>query len=504
MPVDSTNKSKAYIALGFSAILALMVAFGAVVFERMEAVSRQANELESVTNEKTRLVFQLREVIRKRSFSLIFTLTLDDFFDRDAERQVFQQYERDYIRARLKLVALGLEPNEREIFDLLQGKLRIARDPVNRAMDIAVGREPEALVWPSVKKAITAQRNLLNVFNELADQVNENGRRAAARAARDNLTARYWMFGIGTGIFIISAGIAVFVIRRENSRGRALAEEAAERERAERNVRELNETLEARVKSRTLELTRLVENLEIAREESEAANVSKSNFLANMSHELRTPLNAIIGFSGTINKEVFGPVDNEKYKEYIRNIHESGEHLLKLINDILDLSTIEAGRLELHTEKLKIDRIADSSIRMVQLRAEQGRVHLINDIGDDLPLLDADERRVKQILVNLLSNAVKFTDPGGRVTLDARMVDGNMLAVSVSDTGIGMDEGNIERALTRFEQLDGALDKKYEGTGLGLPLTKELVKAHGGTFSLTSRPGAGTVATFRLPVRSSV
>ncbi len=442
MPMDSTNKSKAYIALGFSAILALMVAFGAIVFERMEAINRQAHELETVTNEKTRLVFQLREVIRKRSFSLVLTLTLDDFFDRDGERQIFRQYEREYINTRLKLVALGLEPNERKIFELLQGKLRVARDPVNRAMDLAVSREPEDLVWPSVRKAITAQRDLLIVLNELANQVSENGRRAVARATQGNITALYWMAGIGAVIFIISAGIAVFVIGRENSRNQALAEEAAERERAERNVRELNETLEARVKNRTLELTRLVENLEVAREESEAANVSKSNFLANMSHELRTPLNAIIGFSGTINKEIFGPIESKKYKEYIRNIHESGEHLLTLINDILDLSTIEAGRLELHTEKLKIDRIAEESIRMVLLRAEQGRVHLINDIDSDLPLLDADARRVKQILVNLLSNAVKFTDPGGRVTLDAKMVEGGLLSVTVSDTGIGMDEGS--------------------------------------------------------------
>ena len=236
-----------------------------------------------------------------------------------------------------------------------------------------------------------------------------------------------------------------------------------------------------------------------AKEHAEAANRAKSEFLANMSHELRTPLNAIIGFSDTIRHGAFGPLGHAKYREYIENIYESGEHLLSLINDVLDVSVIEAGKLELSLEALRPDRIADAAVRLVRPRADKGQVRLINDVGDRLPRFKADERRVKQILVNLLSNAVKFTPVGGRVTLEAGRDEDGSLVFRVVDTGIGMDAEGLAKALQPFGQVDSGLARKYEGTGLGLPLTKGLIEAHEGTLEIRSALGEGTTAVVRFP-----
>ncbi len=241
-----------------------------------------------------------------------------------------------------------------------------------------------------------------------------------------------------------------------------------------------------------------------AREQAEIANRAKSELIANMSHELRTPLNAVIGFSDGIMQQMFGPVGSEKYLEYASDIHSSGQHLLELINDILDVSVLEAGRLELHEERLSVPDLVEASLRLVSPRAGQGGVRISADCSPSFPLLCADPRRMKQILLNLLSNAVKFTPDGGEVSVDCRMNGEGGLAISVRDTGIGMTEEELAKAMTEFGQVDSGLDRKHEGTGLGLPLTKGLVEVHGGTLSIESERGKGTVATVRLPASRMV
>ena len=236
-----------------------------------------------------------------------------------------------------------------------------------------------------------------------------------------------------------------------------------------------------------------------AKEEAELANRAKSEFLANMSHELRTPLNAIIGFSDTIRERMFGSLGNQKYEEYVDNIHESGIHLLELINDILDLSKVEAHALDLDERPLNVGQVTEAVVRLIRPRAEDGQVTVTNRVRVDMPFLLADERRVKQVLVNLLSNAVKFTEPGGEVVLDAHMDGGDALALVVSDTGIGMDPRDLEIALSPFGQVDGSLVRRHEGTGLGLPLTRALVEMHGGTLAIESEKGQGTRVTIRFP-----
>ncbi len=244
--------------------------------------------------------------------------------------------------------------------------------------------------------------------------------------------------------------------------------------------------------------------LTMAKEQAELANRAKSEFLAAMSHELRTPLNAILGFSEVIQNETFGPVGNVKYREYAGDIHESGQHLLDLINDILDLSKIESGSDELHEDEIEIPEVIHSALKLVGYRAEQGGIKLELELQDPLPALRADVRKLKQILVNLLSNAVKFTDAGGEVTLGAwcRMDSGYVF--QIIDTGIGIAPEDIPKALSRFGQVDGDLDRQYEGTGLGLPLTRALVELHGGVLELQSEVGVGTTVTVCFPAKRIV
>ncbi|RMD60713.1 MAG: PAS domain-containing protein [Alphaproteobacteria bacterium] len=237
-----------------------------------------------------------------------------------------------------------------------------------------------------------------------------------------------------------------------------------------------------------------------AKEEAEIANRTKSEFLANVSHELRTPLNAIIGFSEIIKGELFGTIDPPQYREYAQDIFDSGRHLLSLINDILDLSKIEAGKFELQEERFHIATAVQSSVRLVRERAELGGIHIVQDVPDELPLLNADIRAVKQIILNLLSNAVKFTNTGGTVAITAEVNDDGSMHVVVADTGIGMSDESLRRAMIPFDQGEiSSMTRRFEGTGLGLPLTKRLVELHGGELHLDSEVGVGTTATVRFP-----
>jgi signal transduction histidine kinase len=231
----------------------------------------------------------------------------------------------------------------------------------------------------------------------------------------------------------------------------------------------------------------------------EVANKHKSDFLANMSHELRTPLNAIIGFSEVLSDRMFGEV-NEKQLEYLKDIHESGKHLLSLINDILDLSKIEAGRMELEVSAFDLPAAISNAMTLIRERAQRHGIALGLEVDQRLGEVQADERKFKQIMLNLLSNAVKFTPDGGRVDVSARRFDGQV-EVAVRDTGIGIAPEDQQKVFGEFVQVGRDKMRKAEGTGLGLALTRRFVELHGGAIRLESIPGKGSTFTVSLPLR---
>jgi PAS domain S-box-containing protein len=239
-----------------------------------------------------------------------------------------------------------------------------------------------------------------------------------------------------------------------------------------------------------------------AAEEAEAASRSKSNFLAHMSHELRTPLNAIIGFSEVMSAETLGPLTHPHYREYAHHILTSGHHLLSLINDLLDLSKIEAGKLELWEETVELVPLIERCRVFVIETAESKGIALALRPAADLPDLHCDARKLKQVLVNLLSNAVKFTPSGGRIDLEAKPDSAGGVVFRVADTGIGIAAEDLEKVMSPFGQVHEALNRDIEGTGLGLPLSKALVDLHGGRLSLESELGKGTTVTVELPGRA--
>ncbi len=247
------------------------------------------------------------------------------------------------------------------------------------------------------------------------------------------------------------------------------------------------------------ERRRFEDALREAKETAETANRSKSDFLAHMSHELRTPLNAVIGFSELIYREMFGPVGEPRYVDYARDIHASGTHLLNVIGDILDIAKAESGNAELDEQPVDLGEIATASVRLIDPRAHAGHIRVETRIAENLPKIDADARRLKQVLINLLANAVKFTPPGGRVSVEAGLAPDGGARLVVRDTGIGMRPEDIPRAFEPFSQVDNALSRRFEGTGLGLPLSRKLVELHGGTLAIESLVDHGTTVTVTLP-----
>jgi signal transduction histidine kinase len=244
---------------------------------------------------------------------------------------------------------------------------------------------------------------------------------------------------------------------------------------------------------------RLFGEVEEKTRELEVANRHKSEFLANMSHELRTPLNAVIGFSEVLLERMFGEI-NAKQEEYLNDILGSGRHLLSLINDILDLSKIEAGRMELELAAFDLPQAIDNALTLVRERATGRAIALRVAVDERLGEFRGDERKIKQVLLNLLSNAIKFTPEGGRVEVRAEPVDGHV-ELSVSDTGVGIAPADQEAVFEEFRQVGTDYAKKREGTGLGLALARRFVELHGGRIWVKSAPGEGSTFTFSLPVR---
>jgi signal transduction histidine kinase len=300
---------------------------------------------------------------------------------------------------------------------------------------------------------------------------------------------------LGVPFIVASCGLSAWHTRV------TLSQALLRMQEANRALRESEASLEQKVRERTAELEASRREVAVARDEAIAANRHKSAFLANMSHELRTPLNAIIGFSEVLSAKLFGEL-NAKQAEYIDDIYTSGHHLLALINDILDLSKIEAGRLELTLSTFDLSAAVDNALTLMKERANRRGVSLRKDLAAGVGAVTADERAVKQILINLLTNAVKFTDKGGAVTVRAEP-NGQELVIAVADTGIGIPKEDQTVIFEEFRQASSDYTRKHEGTGLGLALSRRLVELHGGRMWVESEPGEGSIFRFTLPVRAA-
>lgn len=259
-------------------------------------------------------------------------------------------------------------------------------------------------------------------------------------------------------------------------------------------VRLLNAELDARVVART-------RDLEEAKIAAEMANLAKSRFLANMSHELRTPLNAVLGFSEVMMSEILGPIGSPRYREYAADIHRSGGHLLDLVNDVLDLSRLEQGMVELREERVAVAPFVADTMRLVAMPAQAAAVELAARLPEDAPDLLVDPRGLRQVLVNLLANAIKFTPPGGTVTLSAVATPAGTLDFAVSDTGRGIPADRLDAIFEPFHQVDPQVTNAGHGVGLGLAIARALVEAHGGRITAVSMVGAGSVFTVALPAK---
>jgi two-component system cell cycle sensor histidine kinase PleC len=277
----------------------------------------------------------------------------------------------------------------------------------------------------------------------------------------------------------------------------AIRRQEVERQKAADSLSVTVEELEASQEKLSL----LARKYEIAMTRAEAANRAKSEFLANMSHELRTPLNAINGFSEIMAGEMFGPLGDARYKGYAADILKSGQHLLSLINDILDMAKIEAGKMRLHYEPVSLRDVCEDAIRLMRGKAEESGLALTLNLPD-LPEIEADYRGLKQVMLNLISNAVKFTPEGGRITVSADRLGQDRVRIAVADTGIGISAEDLTRLAQPFEQVEGQHSKTTQGTGLGLSLTKALIELHHGRMVMESEPGVGTTVSFDIPVRS--
>ncbi len=337
----------------------------------------------------------------------------------------------------------------------------------------------------------TEAAGTLNIIREF----DVAGRRWSLMAAVN--AERGWNSGDVLPYFLALVGALLTGLLAQHQINLVVQRRTVERVVSQRTA-ELSDRNEA-LRSEVAQRQRTEVELRGAKEKADSANRAKSEFLAMVSHELRTPLNAIIGFSAMLAGQVQIKLSPENTQEYATDIHRSGTHLLSLINDILDLSKAEVGKVEMNESAVDLHDVVLSSVGMVHGRADEAGVKLEFDVPADVPLLRADDRKLHQVLLNLLSNAIKFTPAGGTVAVRVSAVKDGDVVIRVSDTGIGIAKHELERVFEPFVQLDSSLARKYEGTGLGLALSRRWIEFHGGTLMLESDLGAGTVAEIRLP-----
>jgi two-component system, cell cycle sensor histidine kinase PleC len=396
-----------------------------------------------------------------------------------------------------KIIGVALDVTEERMAQAraqaAEGRLRDAIESVSEAFAL----------WDRHGRLLLSNQTFRNTFSLDADALKPGIMRAEVdRMARLAIRQETQRDGVREAELIDGHWIQISERRTAEGGLVMTAADITARRRHEEELQNLVTNLERSQE----QLSELARKYEMEKVRAESANKAKSEFLANMSHELRTPLNAINGFSEIMVGEMFGALGDARYKGYAQDILSSGQHLLALINDILDMSKIEAGKMKLRFEPLSLEEVAEDAVRLVRNRAEAAGLTLAIDFPH-LPEVEGDYRAVKQVLLNLFSNAIKFTPRGGRVTVRAegrRGPLGEHIRVSVQDTGIGIAQDDLPRLARPFEQVESQHSKTTQGTGLGLALTKSLVEMHGGLLDMQSAPGEGTLVSFTVPVRQGV
>ena len=476
---------------GFLVIVALLIVVGAAGLEVLTEVNRRAEDLVKLQR-KIAAYRQLQHDTTSQLYSVASALNVPE--DRTLEATLRQLNQFGYDLDRLQFIAkdeVELLGQVREDYEKFIGVVTRVIELIRKGK-VAEGRDLQ------LKEAGPLADRLERVTNQLVNKA-EADMVASIEAGESAYVRSRWIvvgFAIGSIGLALVLGYAISwsvidPVARMDARLREIAAGDFSRHVEVGNRDELG-TLAANLNRMSDELGRLYEQIE-------AANRHKSEFLANMSHELRTPLNAIIGFSDVLLERTFGDV-NPKQEQYVSIILTSGRHLLSLINDILDLSKIEAGRMELELTTFDLAMAIENTITLVRDRAARHSQNLVMDLAPELGEYVGDERKFKQILLNLLSNAVKFTPDGGRIGVRAARSDG-AVEISVSDTGIGIAPEDQEAVFEEFRQVGTDYVRKREGTGLGLALTRKFVELHGGKVGVESEPGKGSTFTVTLPVR---
>jgi signal transduction histidine kinase len=475
----------------FLVIVVLLVAVGAGALWELHQVNRRAQDLVALQR-KIAAYRQLQHDTTGQLYSVASALLVPE--DRTLEATLRQLNQFGYDLDRLQFVAR----DEVELLGRVRADYEQFIQVVTRVIElIRAGRVAEGRELQQARAAPLADR-LERLTNELVNKAEADMVASTEASHAAYVTALWVIIGIAVGSVALALVLGYALswsligpVTRMEARLREIAAGDFSRRVEIPNRDELG-ALAANLNRMSDELGRLYRQLE-------AANRHKSEFLANMSHELRTPLNAIIGFSEVLLERMFGEL-NAKQAEYLEDIMVSGRHLLSLINDILDLSKIEAGRMELELTSFDLRAALDNALTLVRERAVRHRIALRMAVDPRLGQIVADERKVKQILLNLLSNALKFTPEGGQVTLGAELADGRV-EISVSDTGIGIAAEDQEAIFEEFRQVGGDYARKREGTGLGLALARKFVELHGGRIWVQSELGRGSAFTCALPLR---
>ncbi|WP_455204192.1 ATP-binding protein [Kaarinaea lacus] len=466
------------LVVAYGAMLAFMAFLVIIALMGMDSTQRQ---LETIVNnqiaKKIELSTRMQFAARERTLALQQMMLIHDPFERDDVIMAFSNYAGEFIKAREELLSMNLSLQERRLIEIQGQKTRIAV-PLQKQVVALINEEQfEQANEILLKQAVPAQNNVLKTLADFHQYQQSLGQQAITQAQQIYIEGRYQIFVLSLGLVIVATLITGFLLRK-------IIRATEDREKHLNEIEIINREL--------------VE----ARDKAQEANRAKSSFLANMSHELRTPLNAIIGYSELLRDDIKASNADAAYLTDIDKIEHSGRHLLTLISDILDLSKIEMGKVEVYAEECKLSALINTVVDTVKPLIEKNHNKLSISYPEDVQTFHTDPVKIKQILINLLSNAAKFTENGEVkfVTSVLNSADKDWLAFSVSDNGIGIDDNAKKKLFTSFFQADLSTRRKHGGTGLGLSISRHFAVMLGGDISVDSTPGEGSTFTVRLPL----